>query len=218
MKIKYIKNLDSIDKNTVFYSREFKMHSNSLEHLLSKISKSLKYKIMKNKYSYLEIEISCKNSVNKKPYFDILSNGIDVYQAKNMLSKSAINRSIIISSSLDEIYTECIEIYLGEYCSVTSYFDYGILYGNYGNYIGACVKSDYYKNETFLSKKQKNSVDSVYFKISSLVHDSSSIIFNDDMENGIYCMYTGTLYDSDNNHIKDYGTIDEPIPVSTFKL
>lgn len=50
MKIKYIKNLDSIDKNTVFYSREFKMHSNSLEHLLSKISKSLKYKIMKNKF------------------------------------------------------------------------------------------------------------------------------------------------------------------------
>lgn len=205
--IKYYDKIDSLHhRYFTFDSPEVNILDANLEFLL-KILYDMEAKGNYSGCYYIDI-LNADESDNDTFVSEIIDNNknYNIFEIKKLLSDIAINRFIIVSSDLSEIYCEGIEVGVDEFSTVTSYFDYGIMYGNksfakkdivYTNYL------DYGEND-------------IKFKIERLPNPIDSNIAGSDVSEGIYCMYNGILLDENNNELKVIDTIDIPLPSSTF--
>lgn len=197
-------------KNRKFSCELFKIHGNSLDGLIEKISKSRKYKRIKNKLGMICINIEC--ILNDIVFlYDIIDtiNHISVLKYKKIISSIATSRDLYISSNLDEIYCETICADLSdEYSFSPAIFDYGLLYGNYRMY-----NKD---EEVAIKNLHRSYGNNVDFKIDEVLTPANSIINERSISYGVFCMYGGTVYD-DGKPVKYLYEADLPIPVSLFK-
>lgn len=206
--IKYSEELYSTDsKQFIFESPETgNLKSDNLDDLIKSLSSM---KIKGNHIEHYFINIFKNNNASNEVYInDIIDDNksYSVLEIKKLMSEIAINRFVIVSSSLDEIYSEEIEVKVDEFSTVTSYFDYGLLYGNKSFSEKDIVYTNYLNSE-------KNGIK---FQIERLPNPIDMKIAGRNVSEGVYCMYNGTLLDKKNNEFQIIDTIDIPIPSSTF--
>ena len=181
--IKYIDKIQNLE-NKIFYSYDFRLACTSLDELIDKIKISENYEEMKyNKMSFIIDIINTDNTPSK--YLDSYISKdlmIDIYEAKSIITDLSYRHKISISSNLDEIYVEAMEVLLNKFdkdikCFM---FDYGLMYGGKTFYEDKYVNFRYpytgymYITDTFYLNKK--------FKIINL-------------KDGVNFMYYGDIYD-----------------------
>lgn len=206
-KIKYSDKLDGINFRT-FESYDFKVKSDSLEGLIEKICKKRKYKKIKDDVSYIEINVESLNNDTWILMSDIFPKELSVLEVKRLSSFIATKRIIALAPDFSEIYFEVFHVKTGCSSSSLFYFDYSLLYGNYkpldlSKLVRTNVPWEMYKTKTS------------YYIVERLLSDPNRIIKLEDIElHDLYCMYGGTLYDSNNEVVGYIEDIENPVPLS----
>ena len=189
--IKYIDKIQNLE-NKIFYSHDFELASTSLRMLIAEIKYSNSYN-KKKLYSYNFVIDIINISDFAKPLSSIISEDtkdlmIDMYDAKTMLSNIAYTRNIRLSTNLDEVYSETIEvpIYTSNDGLYVFSFDYGLMYGHHQVYNNNdYVEINYTRNnETGHIIITDVNLPNTKFKLSDLRKEPS-------------CIYYGDIYDVD---------------------
>ena len=209
--IKYYDKLDSLyHKYFSFDSSEVSILDAKLEFIIKVLSDM---KTTGNYHGCYYIDI-LRSDENDTLISEIIDNNrnYNVFEVKKLLSDIAINRFIIVSSDLSEIYCEGVEVKVDEFSTVTSYFDYGILYGDKPFTEKDIIYTDYLDYVVMDAIRDND----IKFKIERIPNPIDSNIAGSDVSEGVYCMYNGILLDKNNNELKVIDTIDIPLPSSTF--
>lgn len=205
--IKYIDKIQNIE-NKIFYSYDFELASTSLFDLIDKIKKSDCYNEKKS-YSYDFVINIINTDSTAKSLSSLISEDakdlmIDMYDAKTMLSNIAYTRNIRISTNLDEVYSETIEVPIdssNDGCNIFS-FDYGLMYGHH----------QVYNNNDYVEIKytRMNEIGHIIITDVNLPNTKFKL---DDLHKEPSCIYYGDIYDANDEFETTADTVSI-VPVS----
>ena len=209
-----IKYSDKINctRNKLFYSKEFGVKEKSLKDAVDAIANHKKYAEKCATSDYICIDIEGVDSNNKIFLDDVIVGDVSVLDFKKLISAIAFKRSIAISTDLSEIQHELLfATNITNLTSTPAMFDYPLIYGDYENFDGCTV-------EIPKLKDCRNPKGGTIFTACGVIHPANSIVTSNMRMYGVYCMYSGIIWNEHGDVVGDIDMGDAPIPPSLYKL